>query len=157
MPVCCILENLCSFEITVLWPGFKFISHAQQRQRAVQSYTQPASATKDRPQTPPALEGRWSSGMIFASGARGHGFDSRTAPITFCFTPKRQIWNLFCHGKANDSILVLLLLLVFLFFLPKISRCHRHDTTCDPAWSTTGKNVERRLEDTNPCGQSPPT
>ena len=29
--------------------------------------------------------GRWSSGMILASGARGRGFNSRTAPSTFFF------------------------------------------------------------------------
>ena len=29
--------------------------------------------------------GRWSSGMILASGARGRGFNSRTAPLTFFF------------------------------------------------------------------------
>ena len=27
--------------------------------------------------------GRWSSGMILASGARGRGFNSRTAPVQF--------------------------------------------------------------------------
>ena len=30
---------------------------------------------------PYTLSGRWSSGMILASGARGRGFNSRTAPF----------------------------------------------------------------------------
>ena len=29
------------------------------------------------------IAGRWSSGMILASGARGRGFNSRTAPLSF--------------------------------------------------------------------------
>ena len=32
---------------------------------------------------PCTLSGRWSSGMILASGARGRGFNSRTAPMFF--------------------------------------------------------------------------
>ena len=34
--------------------------------------------------------GRWSSGMILASGARGRGFNSRTAPLTFFFRFPRK-------------------------------------------------------------------
>ena len=32
---------------------------------------------------PCIISGRWSSGMILASGARGRGFNSRTAPMFF--------------------------------------------------------------------------
>ena len=38
-----------------------------------------------------ALKGRWSRGMILASGARGRGFDSRTAPLQKMFWPKPQL------------------------------------------------------------------
>ena len=43
--------------------------------------------------------GRWSSGMILASGARGRGFNSRTAPSTFLLRKKKH--------KCEESALVI--------------------------------------------------
>ena len=41
--------------------------------------------------------GRWSSGMILASGARGRGFNSRTAPVFLFFI------FIFSIGDARSS------------------------------------------------------
>ena len=47
--------------------------------------------------------GRWSSGMILASGARGRGFNSRTAPLTFFF----QITEKKKKQKREDTAFVM--------------------------------------------------
>ena len=46
---------------------------------------------------PCTLSGRWSSGMILASGARGRGFNSRTAPVFLFFI------FIFSIGDARSS------------------------------------------------------
>ena len=40
--------------------------------------------------------GRWSSGMILASGARGRGFNSRTAPFLLAIFGPKYAWG--WHG-----------------------------------------------------------
>ena len=56
--------------------------------------------------------GRWSSGMILASGARGRGFDSRTTPIFFVLT---QLQSAPPRGPAQP----------FLKIFKKTPRTHR--------------------------------
>ena len=47
-----------------------------------------------------ALKGRWSRGMILASGARGRGFDSRTAPLLIFHLPKKgRPFNITCKSE----------------------------------------------------------
>ena len=48
--------------------------------------------------------GRWSSGMILASGARGRGFDSRTTPIFFVLT---QLQSASPRGPAQPFLKIL--------------------------------------------------
>ena len=80
---------------------------------------------------PVGSAGRWSRGMILASGARGRGFDSRTAPGIACFV--------FCFC---------FLLIVVLFLFPFAARAPGHNaeprTEAAAQWRLGGRRPEPR-------------